>query len=103
MEIGPDSFQPPPQVDSCVVQLRPNGEAGAPEFEAWLGEIVRTAFSARRKTLANALRAYVDAATFTHCGIPSTARAEELSVADFVQLAQAAARNRSDVTHNSCG
>ena len=92
LDLGPDSFWPPPKVNSSVVELVPHGQALDETFETWLGEIVRVAFSTRRKTIANALRAYADAAAFARADIDPGARAERLSVADFVRLAVATRR-----------
>ena len=88
LDIGPDSFRPPPKVDSSVLELVPHAEVLDENFERTLADLVRQAFSARRKTVANALRGRVDAATFAAAGINPAARAEQLSVADFVRLAE---------------
>ena len=92
LHIGPDSFRPPPKVDSTIVVLRPHVAVLDEGFEAWLGELVRMAFSTRRKTLANALRALADSGAFARAGIDSGLRAEQLAVADFVRLAAATRR-----------
>ena len=92
LDLGPDSFWPPPKVDSSVVELVPHDHTLDETFETWLGEIVRGAFSTRRKTIANALRAYADAAAFARANVDPGARAERLSVADFVRLAEATRR-----------
>ena len=89
MGIGPDSFQPAPRVDSAVVELRPYPEREDRDFELWLAQIVSAAFSKRRKTLVNTLGPHVSPATLRACNIDPTSRAEQLSVADFVRLAQA--------------
>ncbi len=89
LEIGPDSFRPPPKVDSSVVELVPHGVALNEHFEQGLADTVRLAFSSRRKTVANALRGYAIASVFERAGIDPGARAEQLSVADFVRLAEA--------------
>ena len=90
LEIGPDSFDPPPKVDSSVVELVPEGTALDEAFEDWLGEVVRVAFSARRKTLANALRGLIERAVIESADIEAGLRPEQLSVADFVRLARVA-------------
>ena len=92
LDIGPDSFRPPPKVDSSVVELVPHAEVLDEDFERALADLVRQAFSTRRKTVANALRGTVDAATFAAADIDPGARAEQLSVADFVRLAEVARR-----------
>ena len=88
LDIGPDSFRPPPKVDSSVLELVPHAEVLDENFERALADLVRQAFSARRKTVANALRGRVDATKFAAAGINPGARAEQLSVADFVRLAE---------------
>ena len=90
LELGPDSFWPPPKVDSSVVELVPHGLVLDESFEQHLADTVRLAFSARRKTIANALRGHVPADVFTRAGLDPGARAEQLSVADFVHLAEVA-------------
>lgn len=92
LDIGPESFRPPPKVDSSVVELVPHGHTLDAAFEQWLSDVVRLAFSARRKTIANALRGHIDAAAFVAAGIDPGARAEQLSVADFVRLAEVSRR-----------
>lgn len=85
--LGPDSFDPPPKVDSTVIELIPSGVCLDPAFERWLGEVVRVAFSARRKTVANALRGYADAACLVASGIDPAVRPENIEVSAWVQLA----------------
>ena len=88
LQIGPESFRPPPKVESTVVLLQPHPEDLDPAFESWLAELVRCAFSARRKTLSNALRPHVDQAAFARAAIDPNLRAEQLGVAEFVRLAR---------------
>jgi len=92
LDIGPDSFEPPPKVDSSVLELVPHAEPLDESFEAWLADVVRFAFSARRKTVANAMRGQIDPSAFVTAGIDPGARAEQLSVADFVRLARVTRR-----------
>lgn len=88
--VPPDSFNPPPQVDSAVVRLlpRPVEELQARD-EQRFARIVQAAFSQRRKMLRNTLRAEFDEGQLESLGIKPTARAEELAVADYVRLANA--------------
>jgi 16S rRNA (adenine1518-N6/adenine1519-N6)-dimethyltransferase len=48
--------------------------------------LVATAFSQRRKMLRNTLKGLIDEAGLERLGIAPTARAEELSVDDYVRL-----------------
>jgi 16S rRNA (adenine1518-N6/adenine1519-N6)-dimethyltransferase len=54
--------------------------------EQHLSKLVAQAFSQRRKMLRNTLSEMVTQAQLEICGIAPTARAEELSVAQFVHL-----------------
>jgi 16S rRNA (adenine1518-N6/adenine1519-N6)-dimethyltransferase len=88
LDVPPESFDPAPRVDSAVVRLipRPFGELAA-AAEARFAALVAAAFSQRRKMLRNALKGLVDEALFARLGIAPGARAETLSVADYVRLA----------------
>ncbi|MEO8409645.1 MAG: 16S rRNA (adenine(1518)-N(6)/adenine(1519)-N(6))-dimethyltransferase RsmA [Propionivibrio sp.] len=88
LDVPPESFAPAPKVDSAVIRLipRPPTERHAHD-EAKLAGLVATAFAQRRKMLRNNLKGVVDAKGFEQLGIAPTARAEELSVADYVRIA----------------
>lgn len=86
--IKPGAFTPSPKVDSAIVRLTPNN---SPE-ETLLDDesfkiIVREAFSQRRKTLRNALKNYLNEEIIQQARIAPENRAENLSVSDFVRLA----------------
>ena len=85
--VPPGAFRPPPRVESAVVQLVPL-ERGPDCDENVLEKVVRDAFSARRKTLRNALR--LEAADFEALGISPTLRPENLSPADYARVARRA-------------
>ena len=89
-DVPPESFDPAPKVDSAVVRLIPRapGELAARDA-ARFAALVAAAFSQRRKMLRNTLKGSVDEALFARLGIAPTARAETLSVADYVRLANA--------------
>ena len=78
------AFRPPPKVDSAVVRLVPLREP-LPCDAAVLADVVRGAFSARRKTLRNALR--LAAADFEALGLDPRLRPEDLAPADYVRIA----------------
>jgi 16S rRNA (adenine1518-N6/adenine1519-N6)-dimethyltransferase len=112
-DVSRHAFTPIPAVDSSVITLRPFPVLPWPECdEGWLFRIVKTAFAHRRKTLrANLLAAFPHILTrtaladvFTHLTLNEHARAQELSVPQFVQLAQALQTLRgvedNDATHD---
>ena len=88
LDVPPDSFDPPPKVDSAVVRLIPRPAeqltARSPERFA---SLVAAAFAQRRKMLRNNLKGVCDEAFLVAQGIAPTARAEELAVADYIRLA----------------
>ncbi|HEX7045454.1 MAG TPA: 16S rRNA (adenine(1518)-N(6)/adenine(1519)-N(6))-dimethyltransferase RsmA [Burkholderiales bacterium] len=89
-DVGPGAFQPPPQVHSSVVRLRPRPAPVAGIDADRLARLVQAAFAQRRKTLRNSLRALVDAATFARAGIDPGRRPEELTLEEFARLSAAA-------------
>lgn len=88
------SFMPSPNVDSAVIRLdvKPKSEL-SPEREKLLFRLIRTGFSQRRKQLQNPLSAELKlpkseiAALLEKIGQKPTARAEELTLEDFIVLA----------------
>lgn len=89
--IGRGAFRPPPQVESAFVRLEPYERPPAPvRDEKTLQRLVTQAFSARRKTLRNALKGLVDETRIRACGIDPRRRPEELTLAEFAALSDAA-------------
>lgn len=87
--VPPGAFRPPPAVESAVVRLVPHAQPLVDAAHAaHFGEIVRRAFSVRRKTLRNGLRGFVDTDTITAAGIDPGIRPEQLRVEDFARLAR---------------
>jgi 16S rRNA (adenine1518-N6/adenine1519-N6)-dimethyltransferase len=88
LDVAPAAFKPPPKVDSAVVRMLPRAHAmQRVRDERLFAEIVAAAFSQRRKTLRNTLGSRVSAADFAALGIDPQARAQTLSVDDFVKIA----------------
>jgi 16S rRNA (adenine1518-N6/adenine1519-N6)-dimethyltransferase len=88
LDVPPESFNPAPKVDSAVVRLipRPPAELSARD-EAKFAAIVSAAFGQRRKMLRNNLKGMLDDDGFAVLGIAPTCRAEELSVEDYIRIA----------------
>ncbi len=84
-DVEPHSFSPPPRVRSTFVRLKPRRQALAEQVPAQLDTVLRLAFSARRKYLANALKTL--AIDWEAVGVDAKARPEQLSVEDFVRIA----------------
>jgi len=87
-EVGPDAFRPAPKVDSAIVRLVPHTELPYPAKDlGTLQAVVRTAFNARRKTLRKALGGMVSVDQLQALGINDGLRPENLSLADYVSIA----------------
>ncbi|MEW8016988.1 MAG: 16S rRNA (adenine(1518)-N(6)/adenine(1519)-N(6))-dimethyltransferase RsmA, partial [Candidatus Thiodiazotropha endolucinida] len=89
--IGPGAFNPPPKVESAFVRLLPLKQSPY-QIDDWdrFSRLVSQAFSQRRKTLRNSLGKLLTADAITAAGIDPGNRAEQLSVAEFVNLANQA-------------
>ncbi len=91
--VPPESFDPPPRVDSAVVRMVPHA-APAPVAPRLLEELVQVAFSQRRKLLRHTLGRWLEARQFGGT-FDTQRRAEEVPVADYVALAQACSQKDS--------
>lgn len=85
--VPPESFDPPPRVDSAIVRMLPHADPPAIDVRLY-GELVQTAFSQRRKILRNTLGQWLEARDFAGT-FDLQRRAEEVPVAEYVALAQA--------------
>jgi len=86
--VGPENFTPPPKVESAIVRLLPYKQKPfIADDEKSFADLVKQAFSQKRKTLRNTLKGMLDTEQIESCGINPTARAETLSVEKFVELA----------------
>src|SRR5260221_2545087 len=90
-DVAPSAFVPPPKVTSSVARLTPRAVDQRLADLGPLERITAGAFGQRRKMLRGALSGlFADpSGILTGLGLSGTARAEELSIADFVRLADA--------------
>ena len=88
IDVPPESFDPPPKVQSAFVRLIPKdvSELNAKD-PAKFAQVVQTAFSQRRKMLRNTLKSILSDAGFAELGIVPTCRAEDVTVEDYVRIA----------------
>lgn len=89
-DVDRTAFDPPPNVTSAIVRLTPlpPGTYDIKDTEV-LSRLVATAFSQRRKTIRNSLRKVADDAQLEAAGIDPQLRPEAISIAEYVQLANA--------------
>lgn len=86
-DVPPESFDPPPEVNSAVVRLDPlPPDRFRIDDEAALSALVARAFMQRRKTLRNALKGEADAEDFAAVGIDPGLRPEQVAIDDYVEL-----------------
>lgn len=94
--VGPENFTPPPKVDSAIVRLIPyQTKPFVADNEQAFAKLVKQAFSQKRKTLRNTLKGLLDAEQIEACGIEPSVRAENLTVEQFVKLANLYHHNQS--------
>ena len=82
--VDEDVFDPPPKVKSGVIRLNRNDKKKLDCNEKFFKQVVKQAFSQRRKTLRNALKPLIGKSGFNDPKLEL--RAERLSVKDFVYL-----------------
>lgn len=89
-DVDPLAFDPPPRVQSSIVRLIPYRHKPyvAKSFEHF-SQLVKIAFSQRRKTLRNNLKKLIDLSQPLGYELDMNRRPEELSVSEFVELSNA--------------
>lgn len=99
--VPPEAFRPRPKVTSAVVRLRPKELSDeARSLVPFMSEITRVAFSARRKTVRNALSSLFTPEELSSAGIDLMLRPEDLTVEQYrlLSCAYKARKNVSDKT-----
>jgi 16S rRNA (adenine1518-N6/adenine1519-N6)-dimethyltransferase len=87
-EVPPDAFTPPPRVMSSVVRMRPLAQDRFDiQDPQQLAQIVRQAFSRRRKTLRNALQGLASESDIEAAGLEPGKRPEQIPVDGWIGLA----------------
>ena len=85
LDVPPQAFDPPPRVDSAVVRMRPLPAAAGVDA-GLLEELVRVAFSQRRKLLRHTLGRWLEGRHFAGA-FDVQRRAEEVPVSEYLALA----------------
>ena len=87
-DVDPEAFDPPPRVMSSVVRMVPlPADRPQAKSHAAFADVVARAFGQRRKMLRRVLSDWAQAIDWDAAGVAPTARAEELSVTQFIALA----------------
>lgn len=82
--VPPESFDPPPRVDSAVVRMTPRASPAPVDFQL-LEKMVQVAFSQRRKLLRHTLGAWLTERNFAG-SFDVQRRAEEVPVQEYLDL-----------------
>lgn len=88
VDVPPESFNPPPKVQSAVVRLVPKLDAPDAQTVSKLSDATRLAFANKRKTLRNNLKSILSAEQLQNAGLDPQARAETLNLDQFLLLAK---------------
>jgi 16S rRNA (adenine1518-N6/adenine1519-N6)-dimethyltransferase len=87
-DVPADAFDPPPRVVSAVVRMQPlPASRRKPVSQKAFEQVVARAFSQRRKMLRRCLADWAPVINWDALGIAPTARAEQVSVEQFMSLA----------------
>ena len=84
--VPPQSFDPPPRVDSAIVRMVPHAAPAVLDVKL-LSELVRVAISQRRKLLRHTLGKWLEQKEFSG-DFDVKRRAEEVPVAEYLALTQ---------------
>ena len=85
--VGPEVFNPPPNVQSGVLRLRRKENYSLPCNEKFFFRVVKASFGQRRKTLRNSLKTFNLTDSLREDSIFDL-RPEQLTVAMFIELTQ---------------
>ncbi|CAN5626360.1 16S rRNA (adenine(1518)-N(6)/adenine(1519)-N(6))-dimethyltransferaseRsmA [soil metagenome] len=88
LDVPPESFDPPPRVDSAIVRMLPLPHKAIGHIDArLLGETVSVAFSQRRKMLRNTLGHWLEQRQYGG-SFDLQRRAEEVPVSEYLKLVE---------------
>ena len=85
--VPPESFDPPPKVDSAIVRMIPKKET-LPCDQKSLEAVVTKAFSQRRKVVRNCVAGMFTEQQLVDAGVDPQARPETIPLEQYVNLAR---------------
>ena len=87
LDVKPGAFHPKPKVLSSIVKLEPK-QPLEEKVQSKLDGIIKMAFNQRRKKIRNSLKDLFTTGMIIESGIDPNARAENLSVNDYIRLSE---------------
>ncbi len=85
--VPPEAFSPAPKVDSAIVRLTPKSVKLELHDHHLFSSIVSEAFNQRRKTVRNVWKKHLEVEEYAELAIEPGLRPENLSLVDFVNVA----------------
>jgi 16S rRNA (adenine1518-N6/adenine1519-N6)-dimethyltransferase len=87
LDVGPESFTPPPKVESSVVRLTPHRiqPYHVDDFSSF-SKLVAQAFTMRRKTLRNALKNLLSTEQIESCAVDPKQRPDMIDIEAYARL-----------------
>ena len=85
-DVPPQSFHPPPKVDSSILRLTPRAPAALTVPRKSLDKVLRLAFAGRRKRMSNALKTLQ--LDWTALAVNPGKRADDVSIDEFLAIAK---------------
>ena len=83
-DVAPSSFSPEPKVWSSFVKLVPKENCLDQDKMELLDQVLKTAFSGRRKTIRNSLKSFdID---WQETEVDTTRRADDLAIQDYLRV-----------------
>lgn len=96
-DVPPSAFTPQPKVDSAIVRLTPHKTPPVDVDDvSCLQDVIRVAFTQRRKTLKNSLSTLISEAQLKELSIDTRLRPEKLSLADYALISNSISRSRAN-------
>ncbi len=98
MKVNPGSFNPPPKVNSAVIELSRKKDFSLPCNESLFRAVVKNSFGQRRKMIRNTLKGMVENEEIFSDDFFSL-RPEQLSLEQFITLTQIIEENQKQSTN----
>ena len=92
IDVNPNAFEPAPKVKSSFIKFSRHNKYNERDYEPYKN-IVRTSFKFKRKNLKNNLKNILSEKDFDFLQLDPTSRAEDLSVEDFLKIANCVFNN----------
>lgn len=94
--IGRHAFNPQPRVDSAIIRMVPDLHKYHIQNRMQFEKLVKLAFGQRRKKIKNTLETIFNVKDIINAGIDPDARAEELSIENFISLYRILLKNKAE-------